>query len=426
MKERAIVISIDAMTEIDLKELGKRKNISSLLSSSSLVEEIKCVYPTYTYPAHAAIITGCYPDKNGIYHNEIPFSKAEEWFWWKRYLKRKTILDVAAENGLKTSSVAWPTLAGDESSYTIPEIWPTSEIIDKEKMYKEAVSKRAWTIFEKNRYLLLDQSKPFYDLYATQSAIDIIIEYKPDLMLIHLSELDHMKHKIGSYTNLLNSAYDFIDESIGRIISALEESGIYDDTTFFLLGDHGHMDIKRVFAINRLLADMGYITEKDGRILSYRIYAHPSAFSSEIFLNDIGEDEAISVIEEIQTLYPDTIERILTHSGAKERYHLSGPFSLVIEGKNNLMFSPSLSLPVLMERKEADKHSIAFSSHGYTPEKANKPPFVVCGKRAKKNKIIKSAHLVDEGPTILSLFSLSLPGLVDGKPIDGLIDYSER
>lgn len=423
MDNRAVVISIDAMTLRDLGELGKRRNISTLLSSSSMVERITEVYPTYTYPCHAAVITGCYPEKNGIYHNEIPspFDNRNEWFWWEKYLKRKTIIDVANENGLVTSSVAWPVLAGGRAVYSIPEIWPTENTKDVEAMYREAVSAPAWPVFEKNRAFLEERDKPFYDLYTVSSSEDIIREHRPDLMLIHISELDHRKHAQGSDIRKLDKTYDFLDECIGRIIKALRDASIYDETTFFLLGDHGHMDINRVFAVNRVLCDMGYITEKDGKVTSYRIYCHPSAFSSEVLLDGIKEDEAVDVFRKIQSLYPGTIERILTKKETQERYHLSGPFSIVIEGEDNLIFSPRTDIPYLMEREEADKYKIQFSTHGYTPEKGEKPPFVVCGRRANRNRVIEKGRLVDEGPTILSLFSLELDGDIDGRVIKGLL-----
>ena len=52
-KEKAIVISIDAMFNTDLDVMKDKKNIGSLLKRSSRVDYIHCVYPTYTYPCHA-------------------------------------------------------------------------------------------------------------------------------------------------------------------------------------------------------------------------------------------------------------------------------------------------------------------------------------------------------------------------------------
>ncbi len=424
MKDKAVVISIDAMTGEDLRELKKRKNISSLLDNSSLVERIHCVFPTYTYPCHASIISGCYPGKTGIFHNEV-FSteKEKEWYWWDSYNKRKTIIDVANENGLSTASVAWPTLSGKKARYTIPEIWPLSTTEDPLDMYRKAVSDDAWPVFEKAKKYLEQKDKPFYDLYATSAAKDILSSFSPDLTLIHLSEIDHEKHRMGSSGDVLQDAYDFIDEKVGEIISAVRESGAYDRTTFFLLGDHGQKDVKSVFSINTVLKERGYITVKDGKIESYRIICHPSSFTSVVYLNGIGEKEAEKVFEDIKKEYPGRIDRIMTRFEADEIYHISGPFSLVLDTIDNTIFSFSPFLPVTMDRKEADKRNINFSTHGYSPEKGPEPPFAVCGNRADKGKVIPWGRLVDEGPTILSLFGLDMDKDIDGRVMEGLISY---
>lgn len=424
MKDKAVVISIDAMTGKDLRELGKRKNISSLLSNSSLVERMHTVFPSYTYPCHASIITGCNPGKTGIFHNEVfSLEEVKEWYWWDTSNKRKTIIDVANENGLSTASIAWPTLSGKKAKYTIPEIWPLSTTKDPLEMYRKAVSDDAWPVFEEAKKYLTMKEKPFYDLYATCASKRIISSYSPDITLIHLSQIDHVKHLSGSSINVLQEAYDFIDERVGEIVGAVKESGAYDRTTFFLLGDHGHLNVDSVFSINTVLKEKGYITVKDGRIESYRIICHPSSFTSVVYLNGIGEKEAEKVFENIKKEYPGKIDRIMTRYDADEIYHLSGPFSLVLDSTDNTIFSFSPFLPVTMDREEADKRNINFSTHGYSPEKGPQPPFVVSGSRANKGKIIPWGRLVDEGPTILSLFGLDMDEDIDGRVMDGLINY---
>lgn len=420
MKEenKAVVISIDAMTGTDYDELSKREAFSSLVSHSSLVENIHTLWPSYTYPCHAAIITGCYPDKNGIYHNEkLDITrKKNEWFWWEKDIKRKTIIECAREKGLTTAAVAWPVTAGGSADYTIPEIWPLEDTADVEAMYRGAVSQRAWPVFEHNRECLKDRKEHYYDIYTTGSAEEIIRFYSPDLTLIHLSAVDSVKHISGSSPSVLQDAYDFIDSCLSRIIRASVDAGTYPDTTFFLLGDHGQMDIKRSFALNRVLADKGYITLRNGRIENWRILSHPSSFSAEVYLNGISEKEAISVLEEIREEYPGTIERIYSAFEAEEIYHLSGPFSIVVESipGTYLPFSPFL--PVLRDRTDGP-----YSSHGYAPEKGPKPVFAVCGKKATDGVRVPWARLVDEGPTILSLFGIAMDGDIDGRVIEGLL-----
>ena len=73
-----------------------------------------------------------------------------------------------------------------------------------------------------------------------------------------------------------------------------------------------------------------------------------------------------------------------------------------------------------MDRSQADERKIQKSTHGYTPSDGPLPPFAVCGRRAEKGKVIGKARLVDEGPTILSLFGIGMED-TDGKVISGLL-----
>ncbi len=416
-RNKAVVISIDAMTQTDFTELMKRENFSSLLSSYSIVKEVECVYPTYTYPCHAAIITGCYPDRNGIWHNEKLdiTKKRNEWNWWEKDLKSKSIIEYAKENGLTTAAISWPVTAGGNADYTIPEIWPLDSTVDEEKLYREAVSEGAWEIFESNRYILREKKERYYDIYTTENAAAIIREKSPDLTLIHLSAVDSRKHERGSDITLLQDAYDFIDGCIKKITEASVDAGTYPDTTFFILGDHGQMDIKRVFSVNRVLADMGYITVRGNTIESWRILAHPSGFSSVVYLNGISEEEALEVFGKMKKEYSEAIGRIYSSEEAEGKWHLSGPFSIVLEGTDNTSLSFSPLLPPLSERTEGK-----YSTHGYAPDRGPKPVFAVCGKNAAEGAVIPSSRLVDEGPTILSLFGIEMEN-IEGKVIAGLV-----
>ncbi len=425
-KDKAIVISVDAMTGEDLEKLSGRRNTSRLLSLSSLVEKTECVLPSYTYPCHAAILTGCYPDRNGIYHNEIlaPPYEENEWFWWADCHKRRTIVDEARLHGLVTASVSWPTLAGKAADYTIPEIWPTGRCTDREEMYRKAVSPSAWQIFSRYRKIIEERKRRFYDIYSVSASTDIIREHFPDLTLIHLSEIDTVKHESGCRSKKLEEACDFIDDALGRIMDAAESTGKGGDTTYFLLGDHGQKDVGRVFSINRVLMEKGYVDTDGKRITGYRMLIQPAAFTALVFLRGISEEDAAAVLEDIRREYPGTIDRILTKREAEENWHLSGPFSLVLLNRSSLIFSFSPFLPVMMDRENAIRYGFPVSAHGYAPGDGPSPPFLVSGRRSAKGVRIQKARLVDEGPTILSLFGITMDD-TDGKVIDGLIRADE-
>lgn len=417
---KAIVISIDAMLSDDIKEFEKLPNAAKLFSGKkALAEKIHCIYPTYTYPCHTSIMTGCYPDKHGIYHNDVfnPFSDKDEWFWFSSAIKRPTMIDAAKAAGLSTAVITWPVMGGCNADYLIAEIWADSENDDPEPVFDMADSRSVKHIFNKNRHLLNWMKTPGLDYFAAASAADIIAEYKPDITFVHLSYLDHQRHNNGPETEKNIKAIEFIDERLGEIIGATEAAGIYNDTTFFILGDHGHMSVDRIFNINKALADRDLITlDRNGKVIDWKLFVHSASFSGHVYSNGISEDDAIAVLEEIQREYPGNIERIMTKFEAEELYHLSGPFSIVLEAENNVIFGKELRGNII-SAPERGCYKFSDSSHGFAPEKGPNPPFIVTGKMAKDGAFIKHARLVDEAPTILSIFGLALDG-IDGKKLD--------
>ena len=421
-KEKVIVISIDAMFNKDLVVMRNKKNIGSLLEKSAYVDRVHCVYPTYTYPCHASIMTGCYPMRHGICHNELFQINAvnHDWYWWAKDIKVPTMVDWAKKNGLTTSTVCWPVMGGQNvATYTIAEIWAESKKDDPTQRFDAADSLSVKHIYEKHKHLLNYMKTPEFDNFATNCAVDIIKEFTPDLMFIHLSYVDHQRHKCGIETDKILHAIDFIDEKVGEIINATKKAGSYEDTTFVLLGDHGHMMVDAVFQLNQVLAEKGYIEHDGEHIIDWRIMAHPSSFSAEIYTKDISFDEAKDVLEEIQREYPEYIERVMTRFEVEELYHLSGSFDFVIEGVNNVIFAPKL-IGNLIEKPQDGDYKTNISTHGFAPEKGDNPPFVICGDKAKNGVIIKEARLVDEAPTIMSILGIEMKD-VDGRPLKELL-----
>ena len=71
MKNKLFVFMIDALCEFDVSYMRTLPNFGSILERGALVEEMLPVYPSFTYPCHVSIMTGCYPDRHGIPHNEM-------------------------------------------------------------------------------------------------------------------------------------------------------------------------------------------------------------------------------------------------------------------------------------------------------------------------------------------------------------------
>ena len=80
--------------------------------------------------------------------------------------------------------------------------------------------------------------------------------------------IDHIAHFHGSRTQVIHDRLHDVDRYIGRIMSTLQDVGIYDNTLVSLIVDHGlrdterHLDLKRILEKHGLSV-MGNLTDND-------------------------------------------------------------------------------------------------------------------------------------------------------------------
>lgn len=102
MKKKLVVLSVDSLFDEDMEFLKTLPNFKKILDQGCYAEGgMRSVYPSFTYPAHASIITGTWPEFHGIYHNEKldVGNPSPDWYWYHKDLKVDTILDVAHRQG---------------------------------------------------------------------------------------------------------------------------------------------------------------------------------------------------------------------------------------------------------------------------------------------------------------------------------------
>lgn len=72
-----------------------------------------------------------------------------------------------------------------------------------------------------------------------RAAVEYIKAKRPTLCAVCFDQLDHTGHSAGHDTPGYYAKLKQIDGYVGRIVEAVEESGMLDDTVFILTADHG-------------------------------------------------------------------------------------------------------------------------------------------------------------------------------------------
>lgn len=407
----------------DTETLKKLPNFGKIWNKCTRVDRVRSVYPTITYPAHATMMTGVYPDRHGIVNNEIPTigEKSSPWEWFAGALKAPTIFDAARTAGLSTAAVFWPVTGNHPAiDYLIDEYWPqrpgeTTRECFLRSGTSEDVARR---IVDPNLHLQVNRVHPHCDAFIHACACAMIRAYRPNLLMLHPANIDAYRHETGVFSEKVTHGLHEIDLWLGDILRAAQDAGIYDDTDFFIVSDHGQVNIRRSIALNALLREEGLIeVDADGGFRDYTAFVKSSALSAQVYLKH-PEDAATR--ERVYALLKHWCEegiygisRVYTAQEAREEEHLAGGFSFVLESDGFTTFSNDWERPLVRALDNAD-YRFGRATHGHHPDTGPQPTLIAFGPDLQPGAVLERAALVDEAPTFAHALGLSLPD-TDGR-----------
>lgn len=428
-----IVISVDALNAQDLDELETLPHFKELLDKGSYAKEVVGVYPSLTYPSHTAIITGTYPDKNGIYTNEVvePGVMKQKWFWYKKDIKVPTLCDIAEQSNMKVGTIFWPVMAGADVDYNMPDIWTTKDGENQSLLtLKSGTPIPVLEIYLRYSKLLVKNTQPYIDNFSAAASCYIIKSKKPNLLLMHMSEVDHARHKHGFMSQNAKDALKDADKHIGEIIQAAKDAGIYDDTTFVVLGDHGFADVNYKICLNVAFRNAGLINvDSKGKLTDWKAYANYCDGSVQIVLKNNKDTETMDKVKEIlYNLKSDPasgIKEVYTKEEAAAK-RVTGDFVFMCEAKPGYYFTNDWNLDEVINKidpSQFDEYNDTYyvATHGFDPLTPNyRTFFMASGAGIKKGFVVPSINIVDEGPTMAQLLGLRMDH-TDGKVIEDII-----
>lgn len=427
MKKRLVVYSADAMVGEDLEYLQTCPNFQKYLKNASRVKKVRSVYPTVTYPAHTSMSSGCYPDRHGIVSNLVFTTNPEDdiWQWDSSAIKVEDIFTAAKKKGYSTAAVFWPVTGNHKDiDYLINEYWiPNSEDTLETSMASQGSCPEVIEIGKQNEvYLPGTYTKtgrvnvavhPAFDNFGMKCACDIIRKFKPEVLFIHTANLDGARHQHGVFGPKATNEIRRTDDYIGDIMEALKDAGVFEETNFVLVSDHGQLDLTRGVKPNVRFVEEGLIElDEKGKVKDWKAYSNSTGMSAQVYLKDPSDkevyDKTWKVLKEMEAEGIYGFSQVLTKEEVSEKEHLSGDFSFVLETDDYTFFSDECEAPVACPKKLTDYRSGA-ATHGYLPDKGPQPIFLAAGPDFKENVLVQSCSLVDEAPTYARLLGTELP-----------------
>lgn len=428
-----IMVSFDAVGASDLEFLKTLPNFGNFMKDASLCTNVSSVYPSVTYPAHTSIVTGKYPSRHGIVNNTMiqPKLSFPDWYWKRKYIKGTTLYDEAKKHGMKTAALLWPVTAGAKIDYNAPEVlanrpWQnqyTVSLLNGSPLYELSVYLRFG-------HLMDGINQPALDNFVHQALIYTLRAKKPNLTMVHFTDVDTNRHRYGFSDPKITEALRRHDKRLGEIIETLKSIGIYEETAIVLLGDHSQMDSHMIVNLNAIFLKKGYLTvhPRTGRIKDWQVLTQTCDGSCYIYLKDTRNKQLYQDVKSLLYSLADKeeygIETIYTH---KEAVSMGADpkCAFMLEAKQGYYFlndTDKLFVPV--NRGDSLKNShIMEATHGYHPDKPGyKTFFMASGPGIKKRIVIPSMSLVDEGPTLAELLGFTLPD-TDGCVRKEILDF---
>lgn len=427
LTDHLIVISFDCLSALDYPILRDLPHFKELLRRGSFCNRVETIYPSVTYPCHATIVTGKYPNRHGVVNNTLlqPGRDSPDWHWYRKSIRGTTLYDEAKKAGLTTAALLWPVTAGASIDYNMPEIFANRpwhnqilvSLLNGSPLYQ-------WQMNRLFGHIRNGLNQPELDDFVLESTIETM-KRKPALLLVHFTDLDTQRHYHGFSSKEARDALHRHDDRLGRIMKALKENDMYEETAIVVLGDHSALDESRAVQLNILLKEKGMITvTEQGKISNWRAYCQGCDGSAYVYTKDDKTASEVKwLLEKLQPDPSNGIESFLTGEEAAEK-GADGHCAFMLEASRGYYFKDALEGPFIhtITPEDVRKKRYTYGSHGYSPEKENYCTiFMAAGKGIRSHQEISSMRLIDEGPTFARLLGLSLED-TDGEPIKALLD----
>lgn len=204
--KHVVLIGCDGFGGYALQE-ANMPNLKTLMRNGSWTDKARCVLPSSSAVNWASLLMGAGPTEHGY----------TEW--------DSKVPEIPSVT--KTSYGLFPTIF--------------SVIREQKKTVKTAVI-YSWGgigyLFEKKAVNIVVNGKDKDD-FCTDTTATIIRKEKPFFTFLHLDEPDGTGHSIGHRTPEYYKQLEQVDQRIGKIVQAVKDAGIQNETIILITADHG-------------------------------------------------------------------------------------------------------------------------------------------------------------------------------------------
>jgi hypothetical protein len=246
-----VVISVDGLDNRYLAKADemnlKIPTLRKLMREGQYSAGVIGVLPTITWPSHTTLITGADPVAHGILGNWRP--PGDRYLDYSQ-IKTPTLIGAAHNAGLTIATITWPVTVNAPVDWNLPEYFEKRRGGSMDTRSVESKSKPPDVVAK------ISADDPSFaqewmdDRTRTLAALWLLRHEKPQLMLVHLVDLDSEEHDDAPFSREANAILERTDELIGEIAGALPKG-----TALAVVSDHGFERVDRIVNLKSVIPD---------------------------------------------------------------------------------------------------------------------------------------------------------------------------
>jgi predicted AlkP superfamily pyrophosphatase or phosphodiesterase len=410
--DRLILISIDGLVPdyyLNPDKYGlKVPALREMVARGAAFAGAEGVFPTVTYPNHMTVVTGARPAEHGIVTNtpHDPFNRTNSgWYWYSEDIKVPTLWDVAREARRTTAIVSWPVSIGAKVDHNFPE-YRVVRSEDDVKLIRALSTPGLVTDFER-RHGRIPGGARITDRTRAQMAAYIIERHRPDLLLVHLTDLDGAQHRNGPGSAEAMAVLEEIDRHLDTIRGAAQRAATAEHTAWIIVSDHGFREIAWQFHPRAALRSLGYLTYgSNNELADWRIDGRAGGGYFALVARDAKDTQAQhETTRFFEMLAADPRFGIAKLYSPAEMRELGAFPDAFLVGEAADRFAIGGATSGAFVTPATDK-----GAHGYHPARPDQlASLLLHGKGIRAGTSHPKARLLDVAPTAAWLLGLSMP-----------------
>lgn len=416
-ERHVVVISIDGLASFLLDDArAPMPTIRQLAREGThAADGMKVSNPSVTWPNHTSLISGVRPDKHGVLANGVLVRggigslvtvdpKRDQ----ADLVRVSTIIEAAHAAGLRTAEINWPCVRGSKSLQdSFPDV-PDAVLHMSPRLRSELIA--TGLLSDETQASFMANSAVGRDLIWTEAACHVIRERKPNLMLVHLLNVDATHHLLGAQSPAGYTANAYADMCLSRILDAIRDAGIHDRTTVMVVSDHGFAATPKALRPNVLLRQQGLLTATANKISSAEVHVFPEGGIGLVYCTNPGEAGPLRLrVKDLFSGQEGVAEVLLPESFRNlgiphPREYDQAPDAILV-AKDGYAVSASVDGESFIASNTEAKTSLG--SHGFVSSLAKMNAMcVLSGSGIRRGGKLREVENIDVAPTIAALLAI--------------------